>query len=756
MASEVDKCSLVFKDAISQVLLGFTHFSFGFGCCEHERVRSMKQNKKNETGISRADPEEQAGSMRDEDNQVHMNFEGDFNFIKDGFGVAEGSLEERYEGAGMCYSEDGLTFLDVFDADEYAEYRKENLFYPFASKEEWEIGDFLLRSPLSMAAIDVFLKLPLIQKLQLSFSNTRELHSHAEMLPSRPSWKLYSEWMTGDAAWEMQTQFPRGATVLGAVLSSNKTNITTMTGARITHPLLLGLANICMCTHTKLSSKAFLLMALLPIPKYLHPNQCMRGMLEDCLIHQCLSIVLKPLMKVAEVGIMMSDPVGNAQHCFTPLTAFIVDTPEAAMLAFFGIPLVPVLSRLASSTALLSIPTISRRILAPALNTRLNGVSAPFWIDWLLADPSIFLMSEPLHHWHKEFFDHDCQWCLVIVGASEHDFRFSILQPVTGYHHFAGGISKLKQVTGRGHRDIQRYIIGLISGAAPRHFVITICALMDVRYLAQCPAPNDDLLPSIDQSLSTFHDNKDIILTSELLQSITSGTRNVGALIQWSADATEHAHISEIKDPARRTNNNDYNPQICQHLDQDEKLLTSGEVPEEEAEENEAIDCDKQEQDDPRTTLLEEMNHTRVTIDYFSKAKQIVTVRDGAIPHPPRTFIAGGTAIHLNYTPSRTGVSIDDVATDFNLPDLRVALSEFLLHDTRERGAIYMQMSFHNSRVTLPAQTVHASPPGPEWPKGRKDTVLVNVEGGFVWLESGLTDEYSETYQRHPSVRGCG
>ncbi|KIK31594.1 hypothetical protein CY34DRAFT_46106, partial [Suillus luteus UH-Slu-Lm8-n1] len=64
------------------------------------------------------------------------------------------SAEEQYEDAGTCYSQDGLTFLDLFDADEHAEYRKDNLFYPFASKEEWEIADFLLRSPLSMSAIN--------------------------------------------------------------------------------------------------------------------------------------------------------------------------------------------------------------------------------------------------------------------------------------------------------------------------------------------------------------------------------------------------------------------------------------------------------------------------------------------------------------------------------------------------------------------------------------------------------------------------
>ncbi|KAG1827801.1 hypothetical protein EV424DRAFT_1537180 [Suillus variegatus] len=84
--------------------------------------------------------------MHNSDEIMHANFGGDFNPIDDDFGAAEGSLEEQYEGAGMCYSEDGLTFLDLFDADEFVEYRNENIFYPFASKEEWEIADFLLRS----------------------------------------------------------------------------------------------------------------------------------------------------------------------------------------------------------------------------------------------------------------------------------------------------------------------------------------------------------------------------------------------------------------------------------------------------------------------------------------------------------------------------------------------------------------------------------------------------------------------------------
>ncbi|KAG0696400.1 hypothetical protein DFH29DRAFT_984627 [Suillus ampliporus] len=661
-------------------------------------------------------PRHHAGDHTNSIPEVH---DGDHDYssanIDNGFGE---SLEEVYD--------DGSTFLDLFDTDEYAECMVNNLYYPFASKEEWEVADYLLRLSLSMVAIDEFLKLSMVR---------------AEMLPSGPSWKCQTissihptkspirlfwrdpinplfhdkldfiprrSLQNRDSAWEMQTQLPRGATVLGTILSSDKTNITTMTGARVAHPLLLGLANIRMCTRTKLSSKAFLLAALLPIPNIMVNLDDLEAYFEAC------------------------------------------------------------------------------------ADSRLNGVHAPFWMDRLLADPSIFLTPESLHHWHKEFYNHDLQWCIVVVGAQELDFRFSISQPTTGYRHFSGGISKLKQVTGRGHRDIQRYIIGLISGAAPRHFVITICALMDLRYLAQCPAPDDNLLVCINQSLLTFHEHKDVILTLgtwmgtkrpienwhipklELLQSITSSTRKVGALIQWN--------------PTRQMNNNDYNLQICHHLYREEKLRrfaiatslkshSASHDPdfraEDALEEDGLDDEDEQETNDPQMALLEEMNHTRVATNYFSKARQMATVRrDSSIPYPHRTFVAENTAIHLNYNPSRTGVKVDDVSTDFNLPDLHVALSGFLQRDARERGIVHgvggprrrppinhlpilpfdrvqlwdtvrlQQTSFHDPSIMLPAQTVHASPPGPGWPKGRRDTILVNVDTAYEWPQSGLSGSH--------------
>ena len=68
-----------------------------------------------------------------------------------------------------------------------------------------------------------------------------------------------------------------------------------------------------------------------------------------------------------------------------------------------------------------------------ASSYRLNGVHRPFWRDWPLSDPAKFFTPEPLHHWHKMFWDHDAQWCIRAVGSAEIDFRFSILHPQTGF-----------------------------------------------------------------------------------------------------------------------------------------------------------------------------------------------------------------------------------------------------------------------------------------------------------------------------------
>jgi hypothetical protein len=178
------------------------------------------------------------------------------------------------------------------------------------------------------------------------------------------------------------------------------------------------MANISMDFRTKASNHAFLLVALLPVPNFIHPNTKIKGVLEARLFHSCVDLVMEPLKKAAMLGVMMSDPCGFSRQCFTPIASCIVDTPESALIACVGGQTSSVTlashhqfgasfrhpPRLAKYT-LRSIAKVEGsvhpwRLLDYEKEVRkyhLNGVHRP------LSEPSLFLTPEPLHHWHKEF-----------------------------------------------------------------------------------------------------------------------------------------------------------------------------------------------------------------------------------------------------------------------------------------------------------------------------------------------------------------
>ena len=253
-----------------------------------------------------------------------------------------------------------------------------------------------------------------------------------------------------------------------------------MSGNRMAHPLLLSLANIDADIRSKGSLRSFLLLALLPVPSFIHNKSRVRGLLSDRLVHQCLDFVLKPLKIAAAIGVMMSDPVGNLHHCYTPLVAYIADTPEQSLIACTSPKASPFRDgirhppRTAAGTLHVikmmcakSPPTDLINFLKVAKEHRLNGVFKPFWRDWLHSDPSKFLLLEVLHHLHCFSFDHNLQWCLAVVGDEELNYQFSLTRTLVRYHSFGEGVSKLKQVTGHDHHAIQHYITGIVAGAVP-------------------------------------------------------------------------------------------------------------------------------------------------------------------------------------------------------------------------------------------------------------------------------------------------
>ncbi|KAF8240445.1 hypothetical protein L208DRAFT_1134974, partial [Tricholoma matsutake] len=62
--------------------------------------------------------------------------------------------------------------------------------------------------------------------------------------------------------------------------------------------------------------------------------------------------------------------------------------------------------------------------------------------------------------------------CIHAIGSAEIDFCFSILHLHTGFHQFNEGISRLKQVTGWEHHDIQCYLVPVIADAISKDFLV--------------------------------------------------------------------------------------------------------------------------------------------------------------------------------------------------------------------------------------------------------------------------------------------
>ena len=503
---------------------------------------------------------------------------------------------------------------------------------------------------------------------------------------------------------------------------------------------------------------------------------------------------------------MMNDPVGNVRYCYTPLAAYIADTPELSLVACTGPKASPFTTATSKSfgnpvlhpprTASLTLAAIRQALekcsaqdykafVKVSRTLFLNGVVEPFWVDWPLSSPLGFLHPETLHHFHRFLWDHDVKWCIEVVSPLEMDFRFSLLQPTVGYRGFEDGISKLKQVTGRDHHSIQRYIIGIIAGAVPRQFLVAIRALIDFRYRAQAPIHSDQSLAQLAEALQLFHDNKHSIVLAgvrdsweisklELLQSVASSIQRSGPVMQWSADATEHAHVQEIKIPARLSNNKNYYEQIARYLDQSNKcfcfdVATYIETRDQQtpSPDDEDIDSDREDDQDSgidsnAPSLSEHMNIHRSSVDYFAVAEALIR---GCIPNAPkpyRTFSPSTTAFHIANKPSLC-TTIDQAATLFGVPDLCPAICEYLQHaqagvnhdvsgvrtqglDCRlpfDRIQIWyklrvQQFLYHaDAKVDAP-QTVRSYPPSPERPHGLYDAAVISPSPDSDWPRRGI------------------
>ncbi|KAF8451180.1 hypothetical protein L210DRAFT_3640273 [Boletus edulis BED1] len=297
---------------------------------------------------------------------------------------------------------------------------------------------------------------------------------------------------------------------------------------------------------------------------------------------------------------------------------------------------------------------------------------------------------------------------------------------------------------------MQRFIVVVIAGATDPDVIIAVRALMEFRYHSQSTAITSITRDKIKAALQEFHDHKQAIIENgfqrgskskailkhwhipkiELMQSVAPSIERVGSLLQWSVDTTEHAHIEVIKEPASTTNNHNYDAQICRCLDRYEKS-PDGEGPNVDAQ----GDSESEDYNDTGNLLDDIWAPRRQASNFFDIATRLSFSPPGAVPTPPRTFIAGSTAIHLNYDASRKHIPIDNVAEMFDLPNLRGALADYLL---REESFPQSLHTFGGQRRSPHLVQSLSSAKNPTWKYGRYDAAIMNIDNQWKWPSSGL------------------
>src|SRR6266850_2660219 len=342
--------------------------------------------------------------------------------------------------------------------------------------------------------------------------------------------------------------------IQAVILASDETHLTNFSGSKVFHALYMTLGNIHGPIRRQPQSGAWLLLAILPSCSFtktllnltspqshiiLNKTEAasLPGILKQHLYHESMAIVIAPLCPAQRRSHLVQGP-GNKVHSSMPcLLGYIANMKEQFMIACVTPKACPVClaqprlddstiqdhstAKLHTGNSTLSVlhrvrkahpnvPILKFRTLVSKEKCGVSGyVEHPFW-EGLDVGPSLFIYQDLLHGAHKFFWDHPCKWIASLIGTQCLDRRISLL-PKEGLHHFKSGISKLKQASGREHRDLLKYIAPALAGApgvtSPSRDLIL--ALLHIIMIIQLPMLDDDILGELDKHFEVMYANAD-------------------------------------------------------------------------------------------------------------------------------------------------------------------------------------------------------------------------------------------------------
>ncbi|KAG1858579.1 hypothetical protein C8R48DRAFT_755592 [Suillus tomentosus] len=444
---------------------------------------------------------------------------------------------------------------------------EENLYYPFASKIEWEVARWAkLRGSSSTAFTDLLSIDGVSERLGLSFKNANELNKliDHELPTGRPKFKreqvivagesfdvyyrdiiecvkslygdpdfaryltfsperhyadddetvrLFHDMHTGKWWWETQKKLDAqqpGGTIVPIIISSDKTQVT-MFCNKTAYPVYLTIGNIPKELRRKPSSGSHVLLAYLPTSRLEHiTNKASRRRAIANLYHACLRRVLAPLIPAGTEGISMRSGDGARRRCHPIFASFIGDYPEQLLTTGVKFGECPKCDVNAKDTGSNTTQFHLRK-----LSEVLDALAA--FDDGNLAFVRACAAAgiKPIIH---PFWE-DLPFANIFRAITpDIDARCRRLPPNHHIRLFTKGITCLSRVSGTEHAQICRFILGIIidirlpNNLNAGRLLRAVRGLLDFLYLAQYPCHSSETLHSLDEALDLFHQNKDIFI----------------------------------------------------------------------------------------------------------------------------------------------------------------------------------------------------------------------------------------------------
>ena len=355
-----------------------------------------------------------------------------------------------------------------------------------------------------------------------------------------------------------------------------------------------------------------ILIAYLPTTRLEHiTNQAARRRVLGNLFHACMKLVLEPLDKAGVDGVPMKTGDGLWRRCHPILAVYVGDYPEQCLVggAFTGdCPVCtcpfedledypseyPDRDAEAVREALkhLGAPDFAQR----CRDVHVKPLQHPFWEPFSYCDIYQSITPDVLHQLYQGVFKHLLSWLKDACGAAEIDARVARLPPSHGVRIFWKGITKLSRVSGAEHKQISRFLLGIVvdlpvPGPGAREtaarLVRSTRALLDFLYLAQYPVHTDRTLAALTEALDAFHADRNVFVDLgvrdgfnipklHFLQHYVRYIKLYGTTDNYNTETTERLHIDFTKDAYRATNHRDEYPQMTKWLERREKIIHHG------------------------------------------------------------------------------------------------------------------------------------------------------------------------------------